>query len=85
MAGSKLLISQMRMYVIEKAQSMGESCPILNFTINARTGSIKGSVTKQEIAYIRLSIGSVKKGRSIRIIMVNETTSSTRDTVFAKI
>ena len=85
MAGNILLRSHIRIYVIENAQSIGESCPIFNFSIAARTGMIKGSVTQKEITYRRLSVGSMKNGRIIRMIIAKDATSRAMATLFAKI
>lgn len=83
MAGRKVLSSQIKIYAIENAQSIGESCPMLNFTIKALTGTIKGSVIKHASAKMRLSIGSTKNCRITRASIPNETTPSVIDIDFA--
>ena len=84
MAGSRLLSSQIRMYVIENAQSIGESCPILKASITALTGITNGSVITTERMYIELLSASQKKGRNTLAIIASDTSPRNIDTVFAR-
>ena len=42
--------SNIKIWVIVNAQSIGESCPMLNINIKPLTGAIKGSVIQQVMA-----------------------------------